>query len=1683
VGCILSVLASIFLAATTSTAQVESAGTALEFDGLDDQATQRYESELQFYPITLTAWVKTSQNNADVAGIMSKYADGSLNGYSVFLFNGEVRALYFRDPNNYVWDGAQGLNGGMIADGGWHHVAFVVGSAGGRLYVDGVLKANRAWTGTPGATTSAELFRVARYNTGTIGYLAAEIDQVTVWNSALSASAVAGVYRFVFSGEESDLRQSWNLNEGASNFLADASVYYNYGVAYGNPTWVTSTAPIGPAPIARTLLPILQSGGNATMRGQHNSRGVEATAFFEYGLTSGYGAATAPTPIGNGTSTATLSEALSGLPANTVYHYRLVVTNEFGRLDGPDVSFNTSTPFSIYQEVSGRSILGLPAWGDYDQDGDLDLLTLGHYNPAQGTFDVVIQGNEGGVFTENTLITNLILATAPTWVDYDNDGDLDVAVISSTLSRMYRNDGNGIFTAVDAGLPTNGGAATWGDYDNDGDLDFYFNEAFGSLAIYQNDIGVFRKIAFELATSDNSKRKGSAWADSDNDGDVDLITTGFEDDGVSRSHLWRNFGGVLSDTKAMIPNTRSSAMVWGDENGDGLLDLLRAGGGVTTVLRNLGSNQFVAAGLSLPAVYNADADWGDYDNDGDIDLLLGGADSDGGTSGFARLYRNNGGALADANAGLPSVPIPGGLAWGDFDGDGGLDFAIATDTTTHIYRTTATTTNTPPDAPASPAITPHGMRTDFAWTAASDAQTPSGRLTYNMRVGTTPGGQEIMPANSDLATGLRRLAGPGNVGYGTTHFLNLPPGTYYWSVQAVDTGYAGGPFSDEASFTVLPPGADEAGPGNALHFDGVDDHVQMANPGLPSANTLPITITAWVKTTQSTGVYPGLVTKYAGSSANGWALTLNAGRLAPWYYKDGSTFVEPGLASASDRFIADGEWHHVAFAVDATSARTYIDGALANTQSWTGGAPGPATTSEPIRLGIYFGGAGKFFAGDLDEVTIWNYALSTAEINALRPAHLSGLETGLIAQWNLNEASGTSVADQTGHGFTGTLLNGVSQVTSTAPICAPLVRTLSGRAYANGVLARALVHPQGSPTMAWFEYGPTTSYGSSTPMFDLGSGISSVALSKFIRGLSPSTLYHFRAVATNQFGRINGQDQTFTTNSFLGSGLALSVPLDFSRVVVADINGNDYLDLVETGFLPSSNQAFTLGWAESKIDVFRHWFQDPGLYRGAIAAGDFNNDGAVDLFFSGLASVDNTGRSFLKQNINSRGNNWTFNDAPTSIPPLVDGAAAWGDFDNDGDLDLAVSGTSGATRLCRVYRNDDGALSTLVADLPGVSDGSLAWGDFDNDGDLDLLVTGTTTGDNAGVSTRLYRNSGGLFLNANAALPDTGFGDAQWCDYDLDGDLDVAITGFSSGPIARIYRNDNGLFTLSGNFQGQYFSQLAWGDFDNDGYPDLLTSGTDDGSDGSAASRLYRNQSGTGSFVDMALGLLAISHGDVAWVDRFKDGRLGPFIAGRSASGIPAGVLRYNLSTPNTQPTVPANLVATPQCDRVAFQWNAASDEETLAAGLSYNMRVGTTPGGSEVMSPHANPGTGARRLIEMGNVQLGTTSWLRLPPGTYYWSVQAVDSAFAGSPFAAEQTFTVVSLITPRTTQVSRPSGNQFFFRFTACPGRSFIVQRSDDLASWTDLGPATETTSGVYEYLDTSAGASPRFYRARQQ
>ena len=394
-------------------------------------------------------------------------------------------------------------------------------------------------------------------------------------------------------------------------------------------------------------------------------------------------------------------------------------------------------------------------------------------------------------------------------------------------------------------------------------------------------------------------------------------------------------------------------------------------------------------------------------------------------------------------------------------------------------------------------------------------------------------------------------------------------------------------------------------------------------------------------------------------------------------------------------------------------------------------------------------------------------------------------------------------------------------------------------------------------------------------------------------------------------------------------------------------------------------------------------------------------------------------------------------------------SSAWADLDNDGDVDLATTATFGSpyawytadTTRVVIYHNDGGTLSLADSTRFPVlrpTDIGLAWGDLELDGDLDLLAIDRGAacdhhiGSLAGECLVLYRNDDGTLTDLGLDFPEVQYADADFGDYDSDGDLDILLVGhmFNNEPPyyfydrAIIYRNDGSAFTpdtlaFPFAYDEYYFDldQGRWADYDGDGDVDILIGGTVDdyggpGQDFGSVAFVFSNEGGT--FTLRAALDAPTYFGATAWADMDSDGDLDLMVVGsrfnRPGQGMDmiTRLYRNDSLTPNAPPSPPGGLTATVTApDAVTLSWAPGTDDHTPPEALTYSLRVATVDG-QDIVSPHARPG-GGRLVAEPGNVSLNRTWTLRaLAPGTYTWAVQSVDNAFNGGGFAEGGTFTV---------------------------------------------------------------------------
>jgi hypothetical protein len=217
-------------------------GFALSGDGGVRWVSVPHDDAFNSFPLTVSAWIKTSSTVDDTAGIVSKYNDASFDGWSLFLRKGKLHGWYLNGANG-IYAPPLGLDGGFVADGNWHHVALVVNTGGGDLYVDGESRAHLDWTGTPTAPATQEPVLIGRYDLYELGF-DGEIDEVSIWSTDLSPLQMVDLIRRAAAGPEAGLTALWTCDDGAGTTLTDTASGAHHGTLTGDPEWVTSTAPI-----------------------------------------------------------------------------------------------------------------------------------------------------------------------------------------------------------------------------------------------------------------------------------------------------------------------------------------------------------------------------------------------------------------------------------------------------------------------------------------------------------------------------------------------------------------------------------------------------------------------------------------------------------------------------------------------------------------------------------------------------------------------------------------------------------------------------------------------------------------------------------------------------------------------------------------------------------------------------------------------------------------------------------------------------------------------------------------------------------------------------------------------------------------------------------------------------------------------------------------------------------------------------------------------------------------------------------------------------------------------------------------------------------------------------------------------------------------------------------------------
>ncbi len=473
-------------------------------------------------------------------------------------------------------------------------------------------------------------------------------------------------------------------------------------------------------------------------------------------------------------------------------NHALVDMNNDGKLDlmykGRDVANGWATVIQVAVSDGTKftSTVDLPdndgcSWSrqiyaiDYNNDGYMDYILGQSWGYAQlfknngdMTFTRVDEFTAEPFLVETRdlsdetieIFGSNLLAVA----DFNMDGWKDIVSMTENQPVLYTNNGgNGTFTRQnESGIaPTRNGTVSVGDYNNDGYPDLLvngWNDTVGNHCLQinkNNGDGTFTAINFDFNLGLHGSEKGtSIFVDVNGDGLLDVFCTGesMSNGWAKIANVYVNNGDDTFTATASLTSCASGNADWCDLNGDGLTDIVYAGGidsepwGMVNVAINAGQNTFVQNTSLISNVRGgAVVEAADYNGDGMPDIIA--------------------------------------------EGYGDPCFAI--------YNGSTSVANQAPVAPTSLAMTEGESNVTFTWQAGSDAETPEAALRYNIYVKKTDG-TVVTLVNADTETGALRVADVNASLTTCSYTLNINAADIVaWGVQTIDQAKAASVFTTQ----------------------------------------------------------------------------------------------------------------------------------------------------------------------------------------------------------------------------------------------------------------------------------------------------------------------------------------------------------------------------------------------------------------------------------------------------------------------------------------------------------------------------------------------------------------------------------------------------------------------------------------------------------------------------------------------------------------------------------------------------------------------------------------------------------------------------------------------------------------------------------------------------------------------
>ena len=1241
------------------------------------------------------------------------------------------------------------------------------------------------------------------------------------------------------------------------------------------------------------------------------------------------------------------------------------------------------------------------SWGDYDNDGNLDILLIGGSDNI-GPVSKVYKNKGDETFTEQIQIKLTgVRGGSAAWGDYNNDGNLDILLTGSAsthnlstdpITKIYKNNGDETFTEQTQIVlqAVTKSSVAWIDFNNDTHLDIIitgFDIAVGYLTkIYKNN-GDETFTEIDAGFTD-IKGNSVACADFNNDTHIDIIITGFVYGEGYSTKIYKNNGDeTFTDIDAgLLGIIPGGSVAWGDFDNDDDIDILISGRAIVNyayvdtsiIYKNNGDETFTDIEAGLPGLFNSSVAWGDFNNDNYIDVLITGSNNSSEPTKLSVIYKNNNGIGTFTEQTQIKIPCVdnGSVAWADYNKDNYQDFII-TGAGTNSRITKLYTNNKSGNFKQ--------KKINFGQFSSVDNILPL--KLPNVELGDFNNDNHIdmivtgRIGSSDYSTKIYR-----NNGDGKFNDINA-------DIIQASGGAAWGDYNNDGFLDVLVCGSNVTKVYKNNGDETFIEQTQIVLQGVSSSvawadynqdNHLDIIVTGYAGTL-------GYVTKIYKNNGDGTFSENTSAVLQP--LANGSlTWCDFNNDTYPDLLIA-GDLHPDSYAI------LYKNNGDETFTNINAGFKQLARSS--VAWGDYNkdGNTDLILTGKDDDLNIFSILYKNngdETFTEQTQIELVGVWAGSVAWVDFDNDNNLDIA------FTG--------------IDSSLYTERTFKIYKNN----------GDETFT--EHTNTNIEGVSYGSIDFADFNSDGFQDMFLCGaayngaeISISNIYENTGI-----GNLEKVYYTFPPSI---KGIASSV----------DYDKNGFADIIFTGTNNSSTQISEI-YKGTKFNIGKADISIPALTQESSSWADYNNDGFLDLMICGKTP---SGIPVTKLLENSSSNK--FIDTQIPFAGIYNAEIDWADYNNDGRLDVAICGYTENELITRIYKNTGNNFVETSAVIPAAK--YVKWGDYNNDNLYDIIICDNNS------NIKVYENKGNdnfeLVYNYSEPLI---IKDLCFTDYNYDGFNDILVfrekkgyssDDYSSFSLSYCKNNKDGtfsqplildensvLFDTSG--VKKYFNVR---DFNADGKPDLLFNYASYNNDPHIL--IYSND----TIKLETPKLIPTSEGSgVTWADFDNDNDLDFFTAGQYHDGNSRKLFYNNTTVHNTVPDVPTGLNFSCNADTVYISWNAASDNETPIAALTYNCYMYEI-GGDTIWHSMSNHATGKRYIEKAGNTE-HNTSWFITNlevEKEYAWSVQTVDNGFLGSQFAPEQTFRLAPAFTLQPINQTVCENGSITFNTATTPADSY--------------------------------------------